>query len=316
MQRVKKIHIFIVVSVILCICLLFFMHNSSKIRITRAQRYRVLLKASKKLNDIWKNASIKYPIEQKNCQDILPSLESVGSHYLKCNPLFLLCYFRNKDIEINHKGDNYKVSVIFGGSSSHKSRYKIVTKNNTSGKHLPLYGLSVKLNLRGAYNISLPIILKNSCNEIKLKRGIYAYGVFDPKVYDWNWDNLGRNIIIDRFKVSNQDIIDWLEFSDYLFKDKVIHSKALEDYPKEATKLTLKQMKDYCSFRGKQLLTAQVFDAMAFHPGDYTSGSIFTKVRSGYPWTKNRDTFHTMAISGKIMHKIDHCKYIYSKRVS
>ena len=50
-------------------------------------------------------------------------------------------------------------------------------------------------------------------------------------------------------------------------------------------------MKDYCSFKGKQLLQTHIWDAATFIPQDIHNNRKRVISKGPYPWTKKRVSF-------------------------
>jgi hypothetical protein len=97
-------------------------------------------------------------------------------------------------------------------------------------------------------------------------------------VIDYRFDTFNRHIYFDQHLVTNSEINEWIIF------DKGASTKGLKpvflgnDLFLPADNLSLNQMQNYCSFKGKHLMSAQVYDAATFLTQD--------RNRSPYYWSK------------------------------
>ena len=76
-------------------------------------------------------------------------------------------------------------------------------------------------------------------------------------------DNFNQDIFIDKFRVTFRDIVEWKASLRLAYKIPDTFSP-----PDSAFGLTLEEMKNYCSFKGKQLLQAHIWDAATYIPQD------------------------------------------------
>ena len=197
------------------------------------------------------------------CEGILGMPVDTHSHYLRCNPNFLSCWYRYHDEVIYFEGERYSFKV-----------------------HFPSEGKAPFDRREGALLASieghggrLKISLLDTCNEVWLPAGYYGYGQYSSPGEDWRWDNIDRDIFIDKFLVSRRDIWEWRGMgaeADFV------------DFPSPATALTRQQMEDYCAWKGKQLAQSHIFDAATFHPRDVADLTPVANVRGNYPWTSER----------------------------
>ena len=199
------------------------------------------------------------------CQGILGIPEDTHPNYLRCNPNFLYCWYRYHKEEILHKLKRYSFKVHF-----------------PAGERLPftrrMGALLVEIEGHGE---KFKISLLDTCNETLLPEGYYGYGQYSSSQEDWRWDNMERNIFVDKFLVSFRDIWEWGGLEQ---KRKVDFSS----FPSPATNITSKEMEGYCAWKGKQLMESHIFDAAAFHPGDVNNRTPPVNIRGNYPWTSER----------------------------
>jgi hypothetical protein len=130
---------------------------------------------------------------------------------------------------------------------------------------------------------TLDVALADQCHELYLEQNIYSYGEAPTgKVKeDYQFDTFNRHIYFDQNLVTNSDINEWVKYD---------HTESTQGLKVEtignnlflpSTHLTLKQMQNYCSFKGKQLMSAHIYDAATFLTQE--------KTRSTYYWTKKRN---------------------------
>lgn len=251
----------------------------------------VLIAASKKLRERWQYGDIeenfsinvkegtgsepdadnekKLSNEKKyNCpQEIVPS-DKISDLYLRCNPNYLQCFFSGqagvKDPSIKIKKGNQTYTVmpkaIFPPVIRYSSRprfYTILSSFNLSG---PVYGVRMELFIKEYPQYSLPVILEDTCSTLYLPQRSYVYlNWINDNLQEERWDNFYRHIYVDKFLVSYRDVIEWIEYGG---GDKSITIPSdRKKWAAPATNLNSSQMQRYCAFRGKEVLTAQVYDA-------------------------------------------------------
>jgi len=168
---------------------------------------------------------------------------------------------KNKYVEIqNEESLEFPFTLL--------SRFHLGENSYTQG--LLLY---IKLNSK-----KIPIVLRNECNETFVPRRIHPYLLQDKKV--WVFDNLRQSILVDKHQVTNREIYEWEAIT---LKEKK-HDDA-KKWHLPAIDLSSTEMREYCKFKGKHLMTAQIFDAMTFRPSDTENPLPITIKASPYPWT-------------------------------
>ncbi len=215
-------------------------------------------------------------VDQK-CQDILGDLTSTDRSYLRCNPDFLACLARL------NKG--------FGpeGKFSLEEKYQLERRAQ---------GFAYRFKLTRDL-ITFDIDLYPHCKELYLPERLYAQGPSprEGASEELLWDNLGRNIFIDRDPVSVRDLKETLtlsartEFEGVLnTNEKEIISSLLKtkNLASPVVSLTLSLQHKVCALWGKELLRAEVYDAATFLPFDQSDPTPVSISRSPYPWSKRR----------------------------
>ena len=159
---------------------------------------------------------------------------------LKCNPLFLKCLFENRPLE----SPVGKISIHF---KQKDLPYKIVSKSQLS-KVAPGYALEVALESSGGKRI---IWLEDTCSSV--------YLLPRPYLLESNliWDNQNTHWFIDRHQVTNREVLEWIQQTG----KKIKMNFGLEDHYRSSINLRPSQMREYCHFRGKQMVSAPLIDA-------------------------------------------------------
>ena len=197
------------------------------------------------------------------CEGVLGVSKETHSHYLRCNPNFLYCWYRYHDEVVYHGQQRYSFKVRFPA----QGRLPFTRREGALLAEIEGHG--------GKFKISL----LDTCNEVWLPEGYYAQGQYSHPDKDWRWDNMGRNIFIDKFLVSKRDIWEWRRGEEEMDFTK---------FPSPATGLTWRDMEDYCAWQGKQVVATHVFDAATFHPRDVNNLTPRVNIRGNYPWSSER----------------------------
>jgi hypothetical protein len=136
-----------------------------------------------------------------------------------------------------------------------------------------------------------PMILTDTCRDVYLPERIYPYGKYEAKKGEGViWDNFGRRLFLDKFYVSNQQVNVWKMLNGR--KDIELDRKK---WPMPAL-LNLPEQKAYCSFWGKRLLDAKLFDAASMTPVDQKMSKPDRVARPQTPWQRDLSkTFLGMA---------------------
>lgn len=169
---------------------------------------------------------------------------------------------------------------------------------NSIDENITLISGGYLVKILGHDNSHLNILLKDFCHETFLEEKTYAYSEL-PKPSegeDFLFDNVNQKIYLDKHLVTNR------EYQDYLFSIGLINKNKFsgDQLFLPADSLTLKDMQDYCLFRGKELMNAHFFDAATFLWNENLPGAKWLK-RSPLYWTKNNKA------------KIENCEQVFTK---
>lgn len=251
-----------------------------------------LLQNSAEIHRIWREGeeSREWSLLKTKCLEDWKVTASFDESLIRCNPQFLDCYAKFS------KNLNFK---IVQPEESEKG-YRYLTKSNVS--HAKLRSSGVNLTLEDIVSGErLDLFLEDHCHEVYLEQRIYAYG--EPpeskNAPDYRFDTFNQHIYLDRHLITNAEINEWLTFGNPDFT-KGIQAKNGNDTFLPATSLTMNQMENFCSFKGKQLMLAHYFDAAAFLPMDLADPEPDTNQRSPYYWTKKKSEYRS------------DCKYLYA----
>lgn len=249
------------------------------------QKLDALFEGANHLRHFWTNGDYegKYLRGEKTCKNNFGNLKEIWGDYLKCNPEFIKCILEN-EFPLTIK--NFTLVPL---KNAQGNILEIVSKSLQNLEGAPNYGVKMSLALEGEIGKNtLSFVLEDNCQEILLPERTYAFGPFkmDDIEKDFKWDNVGRKIYADRRMVSIRDIIEW---ADATHLENLISSKLREDsklWPFPATFLTVDNMRKYCAFKGKKVLSAHVYDAFTFIPFNLDNKFPKRIYRSPYPWSK------------------------------
>lgn len=240
---------------------------------------------------LWEEGDRYFPKEGVRCDEEIQHEKNVGRSYYQCNPHFWQCYWqggvkKNPEIEIDLFGQTFHIVARPAFSPqlaySDKPRFYELFKRGTPELDLQ-YGYLVELEVKEIPGMSQMIILGDTCRDTYLPQRIYGYGqVKDPRQDGFIWDNFNRHIFLDKFYVTNRQVNEWRILTGQQYK-VVADRKA---WPKPAL-LTLNEQKAYCSFFGKRLLEAKLFDAATMSPSDLKNPLPDKVYRPQTPWQRD-----------------------------
>lgn len=253
-----------------------------------------LIQNSSEIHKLWLEGeeSREWSLIKANCLKHLNITQKFDESLLRCNPLLLQCH------AMFSKNLNYKL-VEF--PEVDKSHYRYMTKVNSSYNGLRESGVALTLEDKQTKK-RLDIYLTDQCREVYLEQRAYAYGeqVLAKDGEDYRFDNFNRHIYLDTHLVTNAEVNDWIKFGP-LEQVRGILKKSGNDLFLPVVDLTYTQMENFCTFKGKQLMLAHIFDAATFLPMDLNERVPAKSLRSPYYWTKKASEYRS------------DCSLIYSK---
>lgn len=262
-------------------------------------------------NELWQKGN-------ESCKEVLGQNTFVNFSYLACNPGLIECLGRNNfsfKVAVDKKNYQVAFSKAFKTQQGADRHYQIVTRSNGSSLHRPEYAVEVELVSGQFPGLSSRLLLGDICGMTYLPHGKYAYGPMPGKLNrnhkEWNWDNHGRFLYLDKFMVTNRDIIDWVEFGNG--NPDLLAGTAGKVLAAPATHLLPEQMEKFCAFRGKQLMQAHVYDAATFVPfkNELKEKTIH---RGAYPWSFKDSVGHLYQAQrdGSFTPTQETCQIVYS----
>lgn len=258
-------------------------HKADQI-VQEKREIEFLLEGSKRLSQLWREGDAEglWKTGQMKCPKSLGKAFDVGDDYLKCNPRFILCALEDKALKIELNGEEREVRL-------NQADYRLVTPGNSSVRYLPRASYLFELRLEKSSK-TLPLLLEDDCHEVFLPERIY-------KAKSFVWDNFKSNIFVDKFLVSFAQIADWMRFGG---ETKIELPKTQEELAGFAYGLSLDQMKSYCAFKGKQLMSSEFYDAASFYPADMANPEEEEITNAPYPWTRKKKITEDEALCSKI----------------
>lgn len=234
---------------------------------------------------VWRSRKIQ-------CSDI-PHEAQISDLYLNCNPHFFNCLLENRDkanlkFEVDHKGKSYEVVPLraFGAEADPKF-YRVVSKKYMQGDEIPFYGTQWRFTVKGFEENSQDVILQNTCEDTYLPQKVYiSKEMSERNSEELVWNNIKQNIFIDKFQVRFRDIIDWKEVNKSIDHIKIPENPLRWAYP--AYGLTVREMKEYCAYKGKSIAKAHILDAASFFPQEPNNPTYKDRGFPPYPWSKRK----------------------------
>jgi hypothetical protein len=246
-----------------------------------------LLENSSEIQRVWQEGeeSKEWSLLKNECLKYFKITTPFDETILRCHPMILQCLDK-----FSKKRNYHFVSPNF--QLGEKKIYRYITKSTISHLDIDQSGYLFTIEDNESHQ-RLNLLLADQCHEVFLQNRTYAYGEEAPSnEQDYRFDNFTQNIYLDKHLVMNSEINEWIEFGNPEFTRGLV-KKESDDLFLPATHLTMTQMMNYCSFRGKQLLLAHYFDAAAFMPQDLNEVNPLKSTRSPYYWTKKKSEYRS-----------------------
>lgn len=245
---------------------------------------QVMKRSQPEILKLWEEGDRFFPSEGTHCEEEIQHEPSVGKSYYQCNPHFWQCFWQGgvkeyPTLEIDFMGQRYHLQAV---ASFPGSRYYSLFKRQD--QRVPLaYGYQVEFRIQEIPGYTQSLLLADTCRDILLPQRIYGYSKPKDKTEEgFIWDNFGREIFLDRFYVTNRQVNEWRS----LTGKKNLRVTDPKEWPKPAL-LNLGEQKDYCSFYGKSLLEAKLFDAASMTPGELKNPLPEKVYRPDTPWQRD-----------------------------
>lgn len=224
---------------------------------------QALLESVPLIKSIWLNPANH--VDAVKCA--LP--KNVGMSYLECNPEGWQCVWDNID----------QVKLVLGGNT-----YHIKAAGKLEFVKRQVQGINESTGYIGEIEIvelnkKQKIFLSRTCHEVYLPERTYAYGeVKDLRDPGFLWDNAGRKLFIDKFYVSEREVVEWRNYLGQNMETKT---------PWKPAKLKNNEQEEFCQFHGKNVLMAHFFDATQMTPLDQKIKFPDMVIRPDTPWQRD-----------------------------
>lgn len=252
---------------------------------------QVIDAATPKVLDLWERADKYFPKAGVKCDEEILHEKTVGKSYYQCNPHFWQCYWQNgvskeSSVEVDLFGQKFHITAkaSFDPISvlSSSQRFYKLFKRNSPAVNLN-YGYIVELAVNEIPGLSQPVVFADTCRDTYLPQRIYGYKkVKDKREEGFIWDNFDRHLFLDKFYVTNRQVNEWRLLSG---EDKKLELDR-KKWPHPAF-LTLAEQEKYCSFYGKRVLEAKLFDAAMMSPTDLKNSTPERIYRPQTPWQRD-----------------------------
>ncbi len=228
-----------------------------KDELTRLQHSEILVEFVELLSNEW-----KYP-ELQNSIECVDEKIKKRDHY-SCNPTYLSCILKNNYFNPKIKGRPIEYEL--------HSQPKLLKRRNKRS-----YQLNMEIEGK---DHTLEIV--DGCRETFLPQRFYRFFVANRDIKT-DWDNFGRHIYIDKYRVKNWEVQLWAQ--DQKREEILTRYKSLNPL-ESARDLNKEEMKQYCEFFGKHVLSAQIFDAATIHPEEIDNPESKLLRGSYYSWVR------------------------------
>ncbi len=253
---------------------------------------QVILAVQPQIQKLWEEGDRLIKKNGLKCDAEVLFQQNVGRSYYQCQPHFWQCYWsggvkKDPGLKIDLFGQTFHVRAkssfqpIPAYSADH--RFYEIVKGPYQGLNFH-YGVLVELTLDEVPDLAWPVILTDTCRDVYLPERIYGYGKLDPKKVheDFLWDNVHRKIFIDKFYVSNQQTNEWRILTGAT--NKIVSDRSVWPHPALLNSL---EQKAYCSYWGKKVLEAKLFDAATMTPPDLKNTLPQRVPRPQTPWQRD-----------------------------
>ena len=253
---------------------------------------QVILAAQPQIQKIWEEGDQLIKKSGLKCDDEVLFEQNIGRSYYQCQPHFWQCYWsggvkNEAGFKIDLFGQTFHVRAKSSfqpiPAYSANPRYYEIVKGPYQGLNFH-YGVLVELVVDEVPDMAWPVILTDTCRDVFLPERIYGYGKVHPKKVqeDFLWDNFDRKIFIDKFYVSNQQANEWRILTGAT--NKIVTDRATWAHP---ALLKATEQKAYCSYWGKRVLEAKLFDAATMTPSDIKNPLPERVSRPQTPWQRD-----------------------------
>ncbi|MFG1493429.1 hypothetical protein [Halobacteriovorax sp. ZH4_bin.1] len=221
-----------------------------------------IIEIVKTLKFEWENAHL-------DKEGMCKKLSYVDDQYYQCFPEYMACLLEKKlvNVHINKK----LVPITMKGSY----RYHQMPSYR-------YYDFTVKAE---GFNEELKLSFVDSCQEVYVPQRYYPF-LANKRDVTISWDNFNRNIFVDKYHVQNWEVLNWAKASKHKLAQQAANKIKERNKYTYAYGLSIDEMEAYCSFQGKSILSARVFDAISIHPEDLNDTTTKYLRAPFYPWER------------------------------
>lgn len=198
--------------------------------------------AARKIDSWWREGvSVSRYLQSDHCQEFTLEAERYGERILECNPEVIKCLL-SKELP----------DLLFSWRWVHFTEFLQV---ETFGK---------KVTISSAHH-TRTLLLPHTCHELTLLAGKYPLAASDGDRQNY-WENHQQKIKVDKFQVNWRDFKLWKSF---IAADNPLDPRQMRESEQKyspAYGMTRQEMRDFCQFFGKELLSSHVFDAISLFP--------------------------------------------------
>jgi hypothetical protein len=292
----KKTPILIIVLILTALVGYYFYNPSYFIekKAKKTSNVDFLAEVGDELAYIWKNADLA---GGKEC--FVHTEEFVDDSFYQCNPDFISCLLDRGLLKVTHQGQRLRLYSNIDG-------YHYVQR--------PTHREFLFQLIYGKDNV-FEVRFKDTCREVYVPQRFYPF-LLNNRDVTVEWDNFDKNIFVDKYLVRNWEALLWAK----KVKNNEVLAKLKGRLPYEyVTNLNPQEMKSYCNFQGKKILSARLLDAISIHPEDIVNPKSRLFRAPYYPWSrKNSETIlfkiqKNLSVENLESEKENLCHQVYSQ---
>lgn len=254
-------------------------HSVSSTNQEKLER-EVMAHVLEEVSYLWRYGDTRNWLESvTSCEEFTKAADVYGQRVLQCNPDFVNCFGQSRSFRKHFQKSGVEVDLIG----------EIVPVHFLDYPEVQTFGYKARVLVGSTQG---HIILPSLCHEVALPRRMYPLNAAEENER-LAWDSMNQYLFVDKFQVTNRDLKVWAKLSGASEVKELVAPLVEGKSPySQATGLNSSQMRNYCSFFGKQVLSSQVLDAMSFHPGNLDRVRAERFSLAPYPWSiRERDGF-------------------------
>ena len=260
-------------------------------KLTYKKNVFLIKKSAKVLESLWKTGKLYGELPQGDCEQYFANQQYSSDPYYRCNPYLFQCLFEGKftrKLSIKHADKEYIIQAL---PLSRKRFFRSLSPGSSSNLSMEVDAIQLRLYVQENVNTTFDLIFENTCHMKSLPLRRFIHGTINyspnPKTNDsryWTWDNIGRDIFIDKYLVTFRDFKIWID-------SLSIEQRPLVDIPKDPNEwrnpvfgVSFDLMTRYCQSRGKQVMQSSIYDAASNYALMVTKPYKEVPERTWFPW--------------------------------